>query len=275
MKEYYTIGEISRLFKISTDTLRFYDKINLLKPWKKGENGYRYYSKAQFELISSILLLRNIGTPIERLEKALYAENASLISSELEIYNADIDSKIEALRMQKLQLEFLKKNIDEVSDVSGPSLEVLPEMYCLLKDYDSRTDELDIKDIESVNHGNQGDWISYANLVSTIDVELLKEGDFHTYKTYGYISDVPCPNAPERLYQTIPAGKYVCGSARVESVEHFEVDSVYSEMLAFISQNGLQIAGDAIERSILNLYRNTPNEMTIFFRLYIPVKYAV
>lgn len=31
MKEFYTIGEVSKIFKVSTDTLRFYDKINLIK----------------------------------------------------------------------------------------------------------------------------------------------------------------------------------------------------------------------------------------------------
>ena len=49
MKEFYTIGEISKIFNIPSATLRYYDSIGLLCPWEIGENNYRYYSKAQFE----------------------------------------------------------------------------------------------------------------------------------------------------------------------------------------------------------------------------------
>ena len=52
MKEFYTVGEVSKIFNIPASTLRYYDDIQLLSPWKTGENEYRYYSKAQFEIIS-------------------------------------------------------------------------------------------------------------------------------------------------------------------------------------------------------------------------------
>lgn len=274
MKEYYTIGEISRLFGVTSDTLRFYDRIDLLKPWKTGDNGYRYYSKAQFELISSILLLRNIGTPIKRLQEALRHEDSTLVSKELSSYSADIDKRIAELTLQKKQLSFLEDNIEKTcspENLDTVELLDLKPMYALIKKYDSRTDELDIGDIESINKGSESDWIAYANLVSTISAEDLQKGDFHTYKTYGYISDSPCLRAPKRLYTVFEGGKYVCANVKVESVEHFEVDRVYGKMLEFIRANDLKISGDAIERSILNLYRNNPDEVTIYFRLYIPV----
>ena len=45
MKEYYSIGEMARLNFISPHTLRYYDKIDLLKPSHiNEENGYRYYN---------------------------------------------------------------------------------------------------------------------------------------------------------------------------------------------------------------------------------------
>jgi DNA-binding transcriptional MerR regulator len=83
MKEFYTVGEVSKIFNVSTDALRFYDRINLIKPWKTGENGYRYYSKAQFEKISTIILLRSIGTPIQKLYQILNYQDASGIECEL------------------------------------------------------------------------------------------------------------------------------------------------------------------------------------------------
>ena len=43
MKEYYKIGEISKLYSIGTDSLGYYEEIGILKP-KRDDNGYRMYS---------------------------------------------------------------------------------------------------------------------------------------------------------------------------------------------------------------------------------------
>lgn len=40
MKEYYTVSEISRLYGIGIDSLRYYEKIGALSP-RRGENNYR------------------------------------------------------------------------------------------------------------------------------------------------------------------------------------------------------------------------------------------
>ena len=101
MKELYTIGEVSKIFNVSTDTLRFYDKVGLIKPWKEGDNGYRYYSKAQFEMISTIILLRAIGTPIKKLHHILNQQDASGIEHELLSHMGEIECKINELQCLK------------------------------------------------------------------------------------------------------------------------------------------------------------------------------
>ena len=42
MGKYFKIGEISRMYHIGTDSLRYYEKIGILRP-KRGENQYRLY----------------------------------------------------------------------------------------------------------------------------------------------------------------------------------------------------------------------------------------
>ena len=43
MATYFSIGEIAKMFDISTQTLRLYDRIDLLKPtFINKESGYRY-----------------------------------------------------------------------------------------------------------------------------------------------------------------------------------------------------------------------------------------
>jgi DNA-binding transcriptional MerR regulator len=55
MKEYFTIGEISKLFQVKIATLRYYDEIGLLRPeFTDEKTNYRYYSTQQFERLNSI-----------------------------------------------------------------------------------------------------------------------------------------------------------------------------------------------------------------------------
>ena len=42
MKDYYTISEISKLYGIGTDSLRYYEEAGALEP-KRGKNNYRLY----------------------------------------------------------------------------------------------------------------------------------------------------------------------------------------------------------------------------------------
>ncbi|WP_134547189.1 MerR family DNA-binding transcriptional regulator, partial [Pseudomonas aeruginosa] len=45
-----TIGQLARIFEISTKTLRHYDAIGLFVPARTGsDNGYRYYQPEQIE----------------------------------------------------------------------------------------------------------------------------------------------------------------------------------------------------------------------------------
>ena len=39
MKDYYKISEISRLYGIGADSLRYYERAGIITP-KRGENGY-------------------------------------------------------------------------------------------------------------------------------------------------------------------------------------------------------------------------------------------
>ena len=43
MKKHFKIGEISKLYNIGVDSIRYYEEIGLIKP-ERSNSGYRYYS---------------------------------------------------------------------------------------------------------------------------------------------------------------------------------------------------------------------------------------
>ena len=269
MKEFYTVGEVSKIFHVSTDTLRFYDKINLMKPWKTGENGYRYYSKAQFEMISTITLLRSIGTPIPKLNQILNDQDASGIESELRHYIKEMEVKINELQSLKAKASVLCNHIKDTCYDEEIVVRTLPKFWLLSKEF-GVADELDIEEILNTNKATKGDWVSFANIISTIDQEKLKAGDYHTYKKYGYLSEQPCETDSKYL-EMIESRLCVCCNAKVNRIDHIDIDRIYSSMLAYINNNGYTITDDAIERNVLDLYQGKEREPTIYFKIYIPV----
>jgi DNA-binding transcriptional MerR regulator/effector-binding domain-containing protein len=271
MKEYYTVGEIGKLFKVSTDTLRYYDDINLLKPWMTGKNGYRYYSKAQFEMISTILLLRSIGTPINKLFTILKYKDASRIEAELLSYTDEIDKKISELQGLKAQAVLLCTNLKDTCYDEKIIVRQLPQFWILSKEFGTDNDELDINEIVGANCSTKENWRSFANIISTIDKHNLLEGDYHTYKDYGYISEYSCETDRKDLLKIIESRLYVCCNAKVTRIDHIDIDRIYDKMLIFIKQNGYQVTGDAIERNVLDLYNGKEKDMILFFKIYIPV----
>ena len=68
-----SIGEFSRICKVSTKTLRYYDEIGLIKPSKiNPENNYRYYSIEQLETMLFINRLKRIIFLWKKLEQLLH-----------------------------------------------------------------------------------------------------------------------------------------------------------------------------------------------------------
>lgn len=62
------IGEFSRHSQVSVKTLRYYDKIGLLKPaWVDRFTGYRYYSADQLPRLNRILALKDLGLSLDQI----------------------------------------------------------------------------------------------------------------------------------------------------------------------------------------------------------------
>ena len=62
-----TIGEASKKFEISTDTLRYYERIGLIPPVPRNKSGLRDYNEDSCNWMNFIKCMRSAGMPIEAL----------------------------------------------------------------------------------------------------------------------------------------------------------------------------------------------------------------
>ncbi|MCU9807139.1 MerR family transcriptional regulator [Paraclostridium sp. AKS46] len=70
MKNLYSIGEVSKIKKVTVKALRYYHKVGILIPKYIDDNtGYRYYSIDQFIHIDVIKGCRALGTSIAELQE--------------------------------------------------------------------------------------------------------------------------------------------------------------------------------------------------------------
>ena len=68
-----TIGEFSRLSRVTPRMLRHYDALGLLRPEMVGDNGYRYYRQEQLSDLLRIQWLNSCGFPLKELGPLLSA----------------------------------------------------------------------------------------------------------------------------------------------------------------------------------------------------------
>jgi len=102
MKNYYKINEISNLYNIGKDSLRYYEEIGILNP-ERDSNGYRLYSIQDIWKLNIIKDLRNLNFPMDVIKE--YLDNKT-VDNTLDILNEEldiIDKKMEQLICRKIQ----------------------------------------------------------------------------------------------------------------------------------------------------------------------------
>ena len=109
-----TITEISQRFGITTDTIRYYERIKLIPPIKRNSNGIRNFTEEDCNWIYFIKQLRSAGISIETLVEyvSLFQEGISTVGARKELLIEQL--RIVENRMKEIQetYERLKLKVD-------------------------------------------------------------------------------------------------------------------------------------------------------------------
>ncbi|WNL41559.1 helix-turn-helix domain-containing protein [Halomonas sp. PAMB 3264] len=71
MSNVYRIGEVAQRTGCSPESIRHYEKLGLLKPPARGEQGYRYYSDEALSRIGFIRHGRELGLDLGTIQELL------------------------------------------------------------------------------------------------------------------------------------------------------------------------------------------------------------
>lgn len=114
-----TISEICKKFDISSDTLRYYEKIGLLPKISRTKGGIRDYSQNDCNWIEFIKCMRAAGIPIEKLVEYvnLFNQGDSTILQRKQILIEEREKIIEKFGILQNSLERLNYKIEHYDDL--------------------------------------------------------------------------------------------------------------------------------------------------------------
>ena len=99
-----TIGDFSRLSRVTPRMLRHYDALGLLRPEAVGANGYRYYRQEQLSDLARIQWLKGYGFSLGEIGALLALDEAGLLQR-LRQRRLDLCRELDARRALLHQLE--------------------------------------------------------------------------------------------------------------------------------------------------------------------------
>ncbi|MBM6808337.1 MerR family transcriptional regulator [Faecalicoccus pleomorphus] len=107
----YSTGQFAKLANVTERTIRYYDKIGLLKPSFVMENGYRRYTQSDLLKLQKILSLKHMGFSLEEIYPMVSKEQNIKESFSMQIDL--LDSQIKHLQLIRDSMESFVQNVDE------------------------------------------------------------------------------------------------------------------------------------------------------------------
>ena len=114
MKKYFSVGEAAKIVHTTSETLRHYDRIGLVKPSKKDEwTNYRYYTEQDVVRLNTVRALQIMDLPLQEIKKVLEYEDLEKIVDFLAQAEKKADEKIAALQYSKSKIQLAKSDYEK------------------------------------------------------------------------------------------------------------------------------------------------------------------
>ena len=244
MKDYYKIGEISKIYVIGRDSLMYYEDIGILKPFR-DKNGYRMYKLSDIWRLNLIKELRSLNFPMKKIKEYLDDRN---IESTKEILNKEIiliDEKIEELLSYK---QNIMKRLDTINDeLRNLKLYEIDLVYINkrksreLNANITKDEEFDflIQKLQK-DYENRFTILGNNNIGSSFCLDKIKQGIYNEFKSvFCFLED------EEEIYNIIfNEGYYLTLTykGKYKNNKHY-----INKMFKYIEEKGYKIISDPIE----------------------------
>ena len=139
MKDYFSISQTAKIVDMTTETLRHYDRIDLVKPCKINEwTGYRYYSQQEIVRLNTIKALRCMDLTLSEIKDILAYDDFNKIIATLKQAEKSADEKIAELNNAKTKIKrartFYENKLNGEHQTENIFIKTYPQRVILLSD---------------------------------------------------------------------------------------------------------------------------------------------
>ncbi len=243
MKNYYKISEISKLYDIGVDSLRYYERLGILTP-KRDTNGYRLYDLNALYKLNIIRDLRAIDFSMSQIKDYLDRQS---IENTLELLHKEQLVLEEKAKELKNRQEILKDRIESLQSTKTLQTEVMqikevPARFCVrLNEYITRDEEMDfiIKKLHQKHEDKIRD-LGNLTICAFLSMKDIAQGISNVYNSVFFILE---QDTSEYDFE-LPAGKYLSYFYR----GGYENNATQVQnLLNYAREQGLQVIGDPFE----------------------------
>lgn len=254
-KQLYSIGQVSKICNISQKTLRYYDKIGLIKPDKVDDsNNYRYYSRETLLFVPVIKYYKQMGFKLEEMQELL---TGSSYSRHVRKFN----DKLAELEHQMHELQVATTSIRDWRDLILEAQTVL----------ENNVSEVSVKYMEHVKgcYMEQDFKDNYLETIINIDwTNYLEEiGISITGAVMAYFSDFKSKMQKRsvriKVFQQVATWsddypRFDIGGMMVASCYHIgnyrNINDTYKKIEKWAEVNGYECSEFSIERYVTDFW---------------------
>lgn len=139
----YSIGEIAKLFGLSKEAIRHYERLNIIHSKRNPHNNYRFYDE---ETVTTLRMLRSYRSQYFSLEEAvslIHAQEQEDMLEELHKKENDLQHEIDALNKS---IQVIKQQKDMIQNLQPQiekfQIETKPPMLWFSYNHESKKDSL-------------------------------------------------------------------------------------------------------------------------------------
>jgi len=274
--QYLTIGEVAKLSNISIQTLRYYDQINLFKPFEiNTSNNYRYYQNTQLYYLDIIKSLKYLGLSLEEVKSVLKLKPEELVIY-LENQEKRIEEQFQRLNNTKQVLQRKKEQIQSFvlePNMMTVSRKNIPEQRIVK----IKTHNMKVDDIPNREFGRISKVLEEEGSI----FDTLYGGAFR-FQKYEFLNDIKydylfayivTDKDFEEKYEdveigTLPAGEYLSISFVLEDNEYVEC---FQKLIDYIEKH--QVVIDPIVYDVwMPINYSASKEGEFLIELKIPIQ---
>lgn len=119
MSDVMKVSDVARLLRLSSDSIRFYEKRGIIHPKRQGDNQYRLFHMDDIRRLYDCKIFQNIGFTISEIEAIIHDKTRGEISGMLEERERQINSEILRAKMALHKIEKLRESAELADAMRG------------------------------------------------------------------------------------------------------------------------------------------------------------